>query len=225
MIKLIKPQSNFTTIPNHIINDNRLSFKAKGLFLYLISKPDGWNFSADRIANDCNDGKKSVLSGLKELEINGLLTRKNIRINGVFKGFDYSLSFDFIPCTQNGSTVTPCTQKRQTQKRQTQNGSINKDSLSKKDLVIEERENINSNLDLIPIDYSMHIDSFLDELCNSKAIKNPLSYRSKILNALSDSNDKNHNRTKLAYDDFLTRYRPSPILPAGVNIFDVIGRD
>lgn len=226
MSNLIKPPSNYTTIPNYIINDARLSLKAKGLFLYLISKPDGWNFSADRIKNDCKDGEDSILSGLSELEKFGLLTRKKIRVGGVFKGFDYLLSFDISPSPENPVTVKPKREKPATEKPATEKPVHKKDSLSKKELKKEEREK--TSLDIIlndAFDFTLHVDSFLDELCKSKAIKNPLSYRSKILNSLSDPKDKNHNRTKLAFDDFMTRYRPAPSLPVGVNIFDLIGRD
>lgn len=229
MSKLIKPQNNFTTIPNHIINDARLSFKSKGLFLYLISKPDGWFFSADRISNDCNDGKKSVLSGLKELENCGLLSRNNIRINGVFKGFDYVLSFDFLPCTPNGSTVSPCSPKRQTQKRQTQNGSSNKDSLSKKEILEEEKRN-NKILDSeiicsVPSDYPL-LEEYVKFV--SARSKFPIFYASAVRDSLLNDNARNHNKSFLAYCEF-SKTRPdlfhNGVLPVGVNIFDLIGRD
>ena len=67
--------SNFTTIQNSIINDGRLSLKAKGLFLYLFSKPDNWIFSEARIALDNKDGRDSVRSGIKELINAGLIQR------------------------------------------------------------------------------------------------------------------------------------------------------
>lgn len=33
-----------------------------------MSKPDDWNFSFDRIANDVKDGRDSTLSAIHELE-------------------------------------------------------------------------------------------------------------------------------------------------------------
>jgi hypothetical protein len=230
MSKLIKPTSGFTTIPNHIINDKRLSFKAKGLFLYLISKPDGWNFSADRIKNDSKDGEDSVLSGLSELEKLGLLTRQNVRIKGVFKGFDYVLSFDFSPSPENPVTVSPKREKPSTVKPSTEKPVCKKDSLSKKD--IDERENISfppsPDFDIIcglPKDYPL-IDEFIDFV--SKGSKYPLSYRSSVRDSLLRDDSHRHNRTYLAYVDF-EKNRPdlnvNGVLPVGVNIFDLIGRD
>lgn len=66
----------FTQIANSVLNDKKLSFKAKGVFGYLYSKPDGWDFSADRISKDSIDGVKSVSASLKELEKQGYLSRK-----------------------------------------------------------------------------------------------------------------------------------------------------
>ena len=62
--------------PLSIINNKDISMKAKGLWLYMNSKPEGWNFAADRIAEDCSDGRDSIRAGLRELLDNGLLSAK-----------------------------------------------------------------------------------------------------------------------------------------------------
>ena len=67
--------SNFTTVQNSIINCPNLSIKAKGLYLYLFSKPDDWDFCESRIAKDHKDGRDSVRSGIKELICAGLIQR------------------------------------------------------------------------------------------------------------------------------------------------------
>jgi hypothetical protein len=233
MSKLIKPQNNFTTIPNHIINDDRLSFKAKGLFLYLISKPDGWTFSHDRIMLDNNDGERSVLSGLKELENFGLLSRSRVRVGGVYKGVDYVLSFEISPNRQNVDLVSPNRQNVDLQNVDLQNVDNNKDSLSKKDKVIEERENI-SSFSAAPLyaefvtndvsDYPL-IEEYLDFV--SKKAKHSFFYRATVKKALLNFSDSLHNKTFFAYNEFVN-FRPdlsqNGVLPAGVNIFDLIGR-
>lgn len=53
---------SFTTVPNSVLNDPRLSWKSKGLWAYIQSKPDGWDFSSERIAKDSADGVESVRS-------------------------------------------------------------------------------------------------------------------------------------------------------------------
>jgi hypothetical protein len=77
-MKLRKVQSNFTQVSNVVLNDKNLSWKAKGVYAYLYSKPDGWDFSSNRICNDSSDGRKTVLSALKELETAKYLTRKKL---------------------------------------------------------------------------------------------------------------------------------------------------
>jgi hypothetical protein len=74
MGKLIR-KSNFTQIPNSLILDEELSFKAKGVYAYLASKGDGWAFYISEIAKHSKDGKDSVRSALQELIDNKYLVR------------------------------------------------------------------------------------------------------------------------------------------------------
>lgn len=59
-------------------NDPRLSAKSKGLWGYMKSKPYGWDFSAERMANDFTDGRRAVQNGLQELEAGGYLARTKL---------------------------------------------------------------------------------------------------------------------------------------------------
>ncbi len=69
----------FAQIANSILNDPLLSLKGKGLYAYLYSKPDKWDFSSRRIIRDHTDGRDSILSGLQELESRGYLRRKKLK--------------------------------------------------------------------------------------------------------------------------------------------------
>ena len=75
MTKLKKPNQGWAWIPNTILQNKNLTLKAKGLWAYLNSKPDGWECSAERIAAEQADGREAVKSALRELESAGLLTR------------------------------------------------------------------------------------------------------------------------------------------------------
>lgn len=74
-MKLTRKNIPFTMVANEVLASGKLSLKAKGLYAYLFSKPDDWDFSADRIQNECKEERKAVLRILKELEEAGLLTR------------------------------------------------------------------------------------------------------------------------------------------------------
>lgn len=75
MSKIKKEKINFTQVSNKILNDERLSFKAKGIYAFIFSKPDGWKFAIKRIAKQTLDGYDSIKSGISELEKIGYLER------------------------------------------------------------------------------------------------------------------------------------------------------
>jgi hypothetical protein len=76
MAQLKKEKIPFTQVANEVLNDPSVSLKAKGLYAYLFSKPDGWDFSSKRIPCDHKDSIDSIQSGLRELEEQGFLIRK-----------------------------------------------------------------------------------------------------------------------------------------------------
>lgn len=60
-------QRNFTVLPNAALSDERLSFKARGLLAYVLSKPDHWRTNSQHLTTVGPDGLTSVRSGLQEL--------------------------------------------------------------------------------------------------------------------------------------------------------------
>lgn len=78
MAKLRNQGSGFTQVKNAVLYDPNLTMKAKGLFAYLSSKPDGWRFRSERIAEDNKDSRDSVRSGIRELEELGYLERNKL---------------------------------------------------------------------------------------------------------------------------------------------------
>jgi hypothetical protein len=75
-IEFIKEKIPFTQVANGVLTDKRLSAKAKGLYAYLYSKPDGWDFAIERMCLEMADGEYSISEGLRELQQFGFLTRK-----------------------------------------------------------------------------------------------------------------------------------------------------
>lgn len=87
---ITKPKEYFTQVSNWILTDNKVSLKAKGLYTYFLSKPNNFQFSADRIALECKEERKAILAAIKELEDNNYLDRKkggDGRIEYVFYNF------------------------------------------------------------------------------------------------------------------------------------------
>ena len=85
---------NFTVVPNSVIRDERLSYKARGIFLYLASLPDQWEISLRDIKNHSKkDGAVSVRTGVKELEDYGYLCYERRRgTSGTFLDVDWHLT-------------------------------------------------------------------------------------------------------------------------------------
>ena len=106
--KLSKKDVGFAQIKNEVLSDKNLSWKAKGIFAYLYSKPDDWDFSMHRIKDDSTDGKESVRMGLKELEDAGYLIRTR-QING---RMNYHLTYQ--PCSDYRNK--PCSEIRNIRK-------------------------------------------------------------------------------------------------------------
>jgi hypothetical protein len=88
---LIKIQRFFGAVPNDLLNDPEISFKAKGLYAYLNSKPDNWDFSVEGIASQVKDGVDSVRTGIHELEKSGYLKRVKHQNEKGFWDVDYML--------------------------------------------------------------------------------------------------------------------------------------
>lgn len=74
-INFRKQNIPFTQVANGVLNDSNLSFAAKGLYGYLYSKPEGWDFSENRISQESKNGRFAVRTAIKELADNGYLKR------------------------------------------------------------------------------------------------------------------------------------------------------
>lgn len=87
-----KFKTEFTMVPNKILNHNELTLKSKGLWAYLASKPTDWNFSVKGCSIQNKDGLDSIRSGMKELESVGYLKRvAHKNSNGQWDGYDYHI--------------------------------------------------------------------------------------------------------------------------------------
>jgi len=75
IVRGARPVDNFAQIHNAALADGRLSFKARGVLAYLLSRPPGWQTSRERLAQSGIDGERAVRTAIKELETFGYMTR------------------------------------------------------------------------------------------------------------------------------------------------------
>ena len=69
-------KEKFITIPKKIITDNQISFGAKIVYCYLVSKPNDWVIRNSEIMAELNISKDTIAKYFKELVVNGWIDRK-----------------------------------------------------------------------------------------------------------------------------------------------------
>lgn len=102
----VEKDSNYTTLSNRALDDERLSLKAVGLLVYMLRLPDDWDFTLEWLEKKHKDGLSSIRSAMKELEEAGYVTRGNQKRGqgGTFQGSDYVIRED--PDTDQPDTVS-----------------------------------------------------------------------------------------------------------------------
>jgi len=86
--RVVKNQENpYVMIDRRPIDNPKLSYKAKGILTYLMSRPDGWEVSVIDLINHGKDGEDGVRSGLKELKDAGHVRYTSMRNKGRITGW------------------------------------------------------------------------------------------------------------------------------------------
>lgn len=79
IVRSPKPDSGWTLIDNRSLNDGRLSFRARGVLAFILSKPDNWRMSAASLTRQALEGRDAITRALSELEAAGYLQRVRTR--------------------------------------------------------------------------------------------------------------------------------------------------
>ncbi|WP_426443895.1 conserved phage C-terminal domain-containing protein [Staphylococcus xylosus] len=88
--RVFKESGSFVTVHKDFIHDDNLSWKAKGILLYLLSRPDDWQVYETEIVKHSSDGLSGLKSGIKELEQVGYIQRNRKRDDkGRLKEYEY----------------------------------------------------------------------------------------------------------------------------------------
>lgn len=92
IIRTNKTTGSYFIASKSYVEDETLSWKAKGLMSYLFSKPDDWKIYQTQLTNVSTDGKAVVRNTINELLERGYMTRNATRKeNGDFDGYEYTL--------------------------------------------------------------------------------------------------------------------------------------
>lgn len=122
-IKLKKYQTNFTQVSNLVLEDKNLSIKAKGMYAYLFSKPDGWEFHLDIMTKELKETATQIRGIIKELINAGYILRKQVNENGKFGGIIYEFLDIITVSVKNRIQKTPYAEKTVCGKTYTHNNT------------------------------------------------------------------------------------------------------
>lgn len=97
-----KHQHNYIILDKTGIEDTRLSFRARGLLTYLLTKPDGWEVSIAHLSTQSpREGRDAIAVALQELEAVGYARKTRQRAeHGHLKGY-VTIIYE-TPTTENG---------------------------------------------------------------------------------------------------------------------------
>jgi hypothetical protein len=91
-----RPTSNFYCLNNAIVSDKELSWAARGLLVFLLTKPDNWRISPAHLVGETKSaigkqsGRDHVYALLNELICAGYIAREQIRdVSGKIDDVDY----------------------------------------------------------------------------------------------------------------------------------------
>ena len=80
IFRTIKNKDNpYVMVDRRTIDNDKLSFKAKGILTYLLSRPDGWEVNLVDLSKRGTDGLAAIKTGVKELKEAGYLKHAGTR--------------------------------------------------------------------------------------------------------------------------------------------------
>lgn len=207
--------TGFTTIPNYILNDIRLTYKAVGVYVQILQYRNTGKHKVylKSLANYRKDRKTAVSTALKELEEHGYITRHYIRNEkGHIKGVKYIVRMKPIVETIENTTLEPKAENLTSENLTSENTTLkikyNKNKINKKE-----------NIDVDDAAEKTHQEKVIDLYKTFKLEKRVMPHTLKLLNKYSeyfsldifeyifiqaseDSVDKKYNYIKTLLEDY-----------------------
>ncbi|MDC7224222.1 MAG: hypothetical protein PQJ60_10810 [Spirochaetales bacterium] len=114
MIVRAEKTKNYTVIANEVFTREDLSAKAKGLYGYLMTRPDDWKIYKSDLHKRFKDGRDSINGAFRELSEAGYITKEALRKeDGTFDGWGFTLH-ETVKKQENPKDGKPVSRKDQT---------------------------------------------------------------------------------------------------------------
>ena len=140
-MKKVKVDKNYGAIPHHILYDTSLSMKAKLIRVYIQSKPEGWKFSVEKIANQMKEGITAIRNAVKELEEARLLKRIKFQDENGFWKIEYVLYLDdYKKNNDDINNENENENKNENEKTENKKQTKQTDKTTKKENIIKKEE-------------------------------------------------------------------------------------
>lgn len=102
-----KLSDNYTTLNNEIVRNKDLSIKAKGMYWFLMSLPEDWDFTIQGLKTQLKEGRDFIRTAIIELEEARLLIRVRSRKKGKLSDAEYYIYDEPQPMSENPTLANP----------------------------------------------------------------------------------------------------------------------
>lgn len=136
-------ENPYVMLDKRFLEDDRLSWRAKGILSYLLSKPDSWQTREKDLVKRSREGREAVRSAMRELESCGYMQREQRRTE---KGVYAQNSFTIYEVPQS---ETPLTEKPLTGNPLTANPTLSNNDSTKTDFSKNEESKPSSTGDIL----------------------------------------------------------------------------
>ena len=141
MSNFINGLKKFQVIPRELVFDNSLSDRARFVYCFMASKPDGWDFLLNPMAKELGYSVETLRKYINELIDGGWLKKGEQNNDGKFGAVVYTL----LSTKKNDTEEIPTRENTDTEnfrhgEKHAQDNKENKESIEKKNLPKEERK-------------------------------------------------------------------------------------
>ena len=173
-------ENPYVMIDKNVFEDTSLSFKAKGILGYLLSRPNDWTLIIADIQKRSTDGKDSVKNGIDELIERGYIVKtEQPRQAGKFATCDYVVYEKPMNTGVNrcGKTVAakPSRLNRHGKSATTNNNKLNNELTNKKDISSSTQKTKTQKSSSLEKPCDVTDQTWHDLLALRKAKKSPLT--------------------------------------------------